>query len=51
MPETQAHRLPIVGLAAKPVGKPDARNPHVRFDATVGTQVSTVFTEAGNSLN
>ena len=31
MPETQAHRLPIVGLAAKPVGKPDARNSHVRL--------------------
>jgi len=25
-------RLMIVGLAVKPVGEPDAGNPHVRFD-------------------
>ena len=25
-------RLASVGLAVKPVGKPDAGNPHVRFD-------------------
>ena len=31
MPDTQAHRVLAVGLATKPVGKPDAGNRHVRL--------------------
>ena len=36
MPDTQAHRVLAVGLATKPVGKPDAGNRHVRFDERGG---------------
>src|SRR3954447_21714310 len=32
MPSTRARAVIAVGLAVKPVGKPDAGNPHVRFD-------------------
>jgi transposase len=32
MPSTRAQSVVAVGLAVKPVGKPDAGNPHVRFD-------------------
>jgi RNA-directed DNA polymerase len=32
MPPTRAWDVVAVGLAVKPVGKPDAGNPHVRFD-------------------
>src|SRR6185369_8448362 len=32
MPATRAQAVTAVGLAVKPVGKPDAGNPHVRFD-------------------
>src|SRR5918997_4603645 len=32
MPSTRAQTAAAVGLAMKPVGKPDAGNPHVRFD-------------------
>ena len=32
MPSTRARTVVAVGLAVKPVGKPDAGNPHVRFD-------------------
>ena len=32
MPATRAQSVVAVGLAVKPVGKPDAGNPHVRFD-------------------
>ncbi len=32
MPSTRARKVVAVGLAVKPVGKPDAGNPHVRFD-------------------
>src|SRR3982751_1444953 len=32
MPSTRARAVVAVGLAVKPVGKPDAGNPHVRFD-------------------
>src|SRR5215212_7827764 len=32
MPSTRARAVTAVGLAVKPVGKPDAGNPHVRFD-------------------
>ena len=32
MPSTRAQSVVAVGLAMKPVGKPDAGNPHVRFD-------------------
>src|SRR5215207_7298501 len=32
MPSTRARAVITVGLAVKPVGKPDAGNPHVRFD-------------------
>jgi hypothetical protein len=32
MPSTRAQSVVAVGLTVKPVGKPDAGNPHVRFD-------------------
>jgi hypothetical protein len=32
MPSTRARAVVAVGPAVKPVGKPDAGNPHVRFD-------------------
>jgi len=32
MPSTRAQSVVAVGFAVKPVGKPDAGNPHVRFD-------------------
>src|ERR1044071_7940510 len=32
MPSTRAWAVVAVGLEMKPVGKPDAGNPHVRFD-------------------
>src|SRR4051812_4561042 len=32
MPSTRARAVVAVGRAVKPVGKPDAGNPHVRFD-------------------
>jgi hypothetical protein len=32
VPSTRAQAVVAVGLAVKPVGKPDAGNPHVRFD-------------------
>src|SRR3954462_739021 len=32
MPSTRARAVIAVGLAVKPVGQPDAGNPHVRFD-------------------
>src|SRR3954469_4298724 len=32
MPSTRARAVIALGLAVKPVGKPDAGNPHVRFD-------------------
>ncbi len=32
MPSTRAWAVVAVGLTVKPVGKPDAGNPHVRFD-------------------
>src|SRR3954453_15038353 len=32
MPSTRARAVIAVRLAVKPVGKPDAGNPHVRFD-------------------
>jgi hypothetical protein len=32
MPSRRARAVIAVGLAVKPVGKPDAGNPHVRFD-------------------
>jgi hypothetical protein len=32
MPSTRAQSVVAVGLAMNPVGKPDAGNPHVRFD-------------------
>ena len=32
MPSTRAQTVVAVGFAVKPVGKPDAGNPHVRFD-------------------
>ena len=36
MPSTRAQTVVAVGLAMKPVGKPDAGNPHVRFDERGG---------------
>src|SRR3954454_21676104 len=36
MPSTRARRAALVGLTMKPVGKPDAGNPHVRFDERGG---------------
>src|ERR1035441_747530 len=32
MPSTRARTVAVVGLTMKPVGNPDAGNPHVRFD-------------------
>ncbi len=34
--DTSLHRPPAVCLAVKPVGEPDAGNPHVRFDERGG---------------
>jgi len=52
MPSTRAQSVVAVGLAVKPVGKPDAGNPHVRLcvqvrlacsagDSPVGAKVRT----------
>src|SRR3974377_1984458 len=35
-PQAHAHRVAAVSPATKPVGKPDAGNPHVRFDERGG---------------